>query len=73
MTGRDHPAARGLVGRQGGEKVVGYLGEEGIDATSKTGTATAIRPQIDNRRWAGVPFSCAPASGSAAASPRSRW
>ncbi|MBW5481555.1 glucose-6-phosphate dehydrogenase [Streptomyces bambusae] len=41
---------------QGGEKVVGYLEEDGIDPRSKTDTYAAIRLEINNRRWAGVPF-----------------
>ncbi|MFF9378347.1 glucose-6-phosphate dehydrogenase [Streptomyces griseoluteus] len=44
------------AGWQGGEKVVGYLDEEGIDPKSKTDTYAAIKLEIDNRRWAGVPF-----------------
>ncbi|WP_424892704.1 glucose-6-phosphate dehydrogenase [Streptomyces sp. XH2] len=43
-------------GWQGGEEVVGYLEEEGIDPHSKTDTYAAIKLEIDNRRWAGVPF-----------------
>ncbi|MFF2655121.1 glucose-6-phosphate dehydrogenase [Streptomyces sp. NPDC058045] len=43
-------------GWQGGEKVIGYLQEDGIDARSTTDTYAAIKLQIDNRRWAGVPF-----------------
>ncbi|WP_184348512.1 glucose-6-phosphate dehydrogenase [Streptomyces olivoverticillatus] len=43
-------------GWQGGEEVVGYLEEDGIDAKSKTDTYAAIKLEIDNRRWAGVPF-----------------
>ena len=50
--------ARGqyLAGWQGGQKVVGFLEEEGIKPDSKTETYAAIRVDIDNRRWAGVPF-----------------
>ena len=50
--------ARGqyLAGWQGGQKVVGFLEEEGIKHDSKTETYAAIRVDIDNRRWAGVPF-----------------
>jgi glucose-6-phosphate 1-dehydrogenase len=44
------------AGWQGGEKVVGYLEEDGIDAASMTDTYAALRLEIDNRRWAGVPF-----------------
>jgi len=44
------------AGWQGGEKVVGYLEEEGFNPESTTETFAAIRVDIDNRRWAGVPF-----------------
>ncbi|MFF7145060.1 glucose-6-phosphate dehydrogenase [Streptomyces nodosus] len=44
------------AGWQGGERVGGYLEEEGIDPGSTTDTYAAIRLGIDNRRWAGVPF-----------------
>ncbi|MFW6689717.1 glucose-6-phosphate dehydrogenase [Streptomyces sp. MAR4 CNX-425] len=44
------------AGWQGGEKVRGYLEEEGIDPKSGTDTYAAIKLEIDNRRWAGVPF-----------------
>ncbi|MFI8929498.1 Glucose-6-phosphate 1-dehydrogenase [Streptomyces sp. YIM 121038] len=43
-------------GWQGGEKVKGYLQEDGIAPTSKTDTYAAVKLEIDNRRWAGVPF-----------------
>ena len=43
-------------GWQGGVEVKGYLQEEGIDPNSTTETFAAIRLDIDNRRWAGVPF-----------------
>jgi len=43
-------------GWQGGEQVVGYLQEEGIDPGSRTDTYAAVKLEIDNRRWAGVPF-----------------
>ncbi|GAA1376346.1 glucose-6-phosphate dehydrogenase [Luteococcus sanguinis] len=50
--------ARGqyLAGWQGGQKVVGFLEEEGIKHDSRTETYAAVRVDIDNRRWAGVPF-----------------
>ncbi len=41
---------------QGGEEVLGYLEEEGIDPNSKTDTYAAIKLTINNRRWADVPF-----------------
>jgi glucose-6-phosphate 1-dehydrogenase len=57
---RDHGkhTARGqyAAGWQGGEEVVGYLDEDGTDPESTTETFAAIRVDIDNRRWAGVPF-----------------
>src|SRR5690606_27966456 len=43
-------------GWQGGEEVIGFLDEDGIPADSRTETYAAIRVDIDNRRWAGVPF-----------------
>ena len=43
-------------GWQGGEKVSGYLQEEGIEETSTTETYAALKVAIDTRRWAGVPF-----------------
>ncbi|WP_214107406.1 glucose-6-phosphate dehydrogenase [Acrocarpospora catenulata] len=43
-------------GWQGGEKVIGYLEEDGIPADSKTDTYAAIKLEVANRRWAGVPF-----------------
>ncbi|MDX3093804.1 glucose-6-phosphate dehydrogenase [Streptomyces sp. ME01-24h] len=43
-------------GWQGGQEVLGYLEEEGIDPESRTDTFAAIKLEIDNRRWAGVPF-----------------
>lgn len=41
---------------QGGERVVGFLEEEGFNPESTTETFAAVRLDIDNRRWAGVPF-----------------
>ena len=43
-------------GWQGGEKVGGYLQEEGVGQDSTTETYAAVRLDIDTRRWAGVPF-----------------
>ncbi|WP_207935758.1 glucose-6-phosphate dehydrogenase [Actinomadura sp. KC216] len=50
--------ARGqyAAGWQGGVNVRGYLEEEGIPADSRTETYAAVKLEIDNRRWAGVPF-----------------
>ncbi len=54
----DLHTARGayIGGWAGGEKVKGYLEEDRIPPDSKTETFAAIRVDIDNRRWAGVPF-----------------
>ncbi|MCL1899699.1 MAG: glucose-6-phosphate dehydrogenase [Promicromonosporaceae bacterium] len=41
---------------QGGEHVVGFLEEKGFNPNSTTETYAALRLDIDNRRWAGVPF-----------------
>lgn len=43
-------------GWSGGEKVLGFLEEEGMNPNSTTETYAAIRLDIDTRRWAGVPF-----------------
>ncbi len=43
-------------GWQGGEKVVGFLEEDGMNPDSLTETFAAIRLDIGTRRWAGVPF-----------------
>ncbi|MFH8533406.1 glucose-6-phosphate dehydrogenase [Streptomyces tendae] len=54
--GRSTVRGQYAAGWQGGEKVIGYLEEEGIDSKSRTDTYAAIKVGIDNRRWAGVPF-----------------
>ncbi|MGH3417064.1 MAG: glucose-6-phosphate dehydrogenase, partial [Actinocrinis sp.] len=43
-------------GWQGGEKVIGFLEEDGIAPDSITDTYAAVKLEIDTRRWAGVPF-----------------
>lgn len=43
-------------GWQGGEKVTGFLAEEGMNPKSLTETFAAMRLDINTRRWAGVPF-----------------
>jgi glucose-6-phosphate 1-dehydrogenase len=43
-------------GWQGGEKVTGFLDEEGMNPESVTETFAAMRLDINTRRWAGVPF-----------------
>jgi glucose-6-phosphate 1-dehydrogenase len=54
----DLTTARGqyAAGWAGGEKVIGYLEEEGIKRTSATETFAAVTLHVDTRRWAGVPF-----------------
>jgi len=44
------------TGAIAGEQVVGYCDEEGVAADSQTETYVAIRLELDNWRWAGVPF-----------------
>lgn len=39
-----------------GERVPGYLDEPGVDPESRTETFVALRTEIENWRWAGVPF-----------------
>jgi glucose-6-phosphate 1-dehydrogenase len=50
--------ARGqyLGGWQGGEQVLGFLEEDGIDPQSKTETFASFRLDVATERWAGVPF-----------------
>jgi glucose-6-phosphate 1-dehydrogenase len=43
-------------GWSGGEEVVGFLEEDGMNPKSTTETFAAIRLDIGTRRWAGVPF-----------------
>ncbi len=43
-------------GWQGGEKVPGFLAEDGMNPKSVTETYAAMRLDINTRRWAGVPF-----------------
>jgi len=48
--------ARYTSGEVDGEKVPGYLEEEGIPPDSTTESYAALRIDIDNWRWRGVPF-----------------
>jgi glucose-6-phosphate 1-dehydrogenase len=54
----DRIAARGqyTAGTIGGESVRGYTDEEGVPPDSVTETFAALRLEVDNWRWAGVPF-----------------
>jgi glucose-6-phosphate 1-dehydrogenase len=44
------------AGWAGGERVLGFLEEEGIPPDSHTDTFAALKLDVDTRRWAGVPF-----------------
>ena len=44
------------TGWAGGEEVVGYRQEKGVAPDSTTETYVALKLEIDNWRWAGVPF-----------------
>ena len=44
------------AGTSGGAKVSGYREETGVDPHSNTETFVALRTEIANWRWAGVPF-----------------
>ncbi|PKV95562.1 glucose-6-phosphate 1-dehydrogenase [Amycolatopsis echigonensis] len=54
----DQTTARGQYagGWQGGTKVPGLLQEAGFAKDSKTETYAAVTLEVQNRRWAGVPF-----------------
>jgi len=43
-------------GHAGGQNVPGYLQEDGVREGSNTETYAALRLEVDNWRWAGVPF-----------------
>jgi glucose-6-phosphate 1-dehydrogenase len=43
-------------GQAEGESVPGYLDEDGVPGDSSTETFAALRLEVDNWRWAGVPF-----------------
>jgi len=44
------------MGERDGQIIKGYRQEEGVNPKSTTDTYVALRIQIDNWRWAGVPF-----------------
>jgi glucose-6-phosphate 1-dehydrogenase len=48
--------AQYTAGTVGGEEVKGYLEEDGVPPDSQTETYAALRLEIDNWRWNGVPF-----------------
>ncbi len=47
--------AQYAAGHAGGEDVPGYLQEDGVREHSNTETYAALRLEVDNWRWAGVP------------------
>jgi glucose-6-phosphate 1-dehydrogenase len=53
-----HCAVRGQYGpgQIGGQRVVGYRQEPGVNPNSNTETFAALKFQIENWRWANVPF-----------------
>ncbi len=53
---RDCIRAQYTEGLIRGERVPGYLHEEGVDPDSHTETFVAVRCEIDTWRWAGVPI-----------------
>src|SRR5690349_2268816 len=48
--------ARYTAGMSGGEEASGYLEEEGVPEDSDTETYAALRLEVHNWRWAGVPI-----------------
>jgi len=48
--------AQYAAGVAAGQPVPGYLEEPGVPPTSRTETFAALRLEVDNWRWAGVPF-----------------
>jgi glucose-6-phosphate 1-dehydrogenase len=48
--------AQYAAGHSGGEDVPGYLEEDGVRSGSRTETFAALSLEVDNWRWAGVPF-----------------
>ena len=48
--------AQYAAGMAGGEQVKGYLQEDDVPADSTTETYVALRLEVDNWRWAGVPI-----------------
>ncbi len=56
MVNRHTVRGQYTAGAVGGELVPGYLEEEGADGKSDTETFVAIKAEIDNWRWARVPF-----------------
>lgn len=47
---------RYVAGEVDGKAALGYLDEEGVPKGSQTETYVALRAEVDNWRWSGVPF-----------------
>ncbi|TDX32818.1 glucose-6-phosphate 1-dehydrogenase [Modicisalibacter xianhensis] len=54
--GRDVVRGQYIAGSINGTSVPGYLDEEGANTDSHTETFVAMRTEVSNWRWAGVPF-----------------
>jgi len=52
----DTVPAQYTAGTVGGEDVAGYLEEEGVPERSRTETYAALKLEVQNWRWAGVPI-----------------
>jgi len=53
---RDTVRAQYTAGVEGGEEAVGYKDEEGVPEDSRTETYAALKLEVHNWRWAGVPI-----------------
>ncbi|GEK47173.1 glucose-6-phosphate dehydrogenase [Halomonas pacifica] len=53
---RDVVRGQYIAGSVDGQSVPGYLDEEGANTTSRTETFVAMKTEVANWRWAGVPF-----------------
>ncbi|WP_447556009.1 glucose-6-phosphate dehydrogenase [Vreelandella sp. EE22] len=54
--GRDVVRGQYIAGSSDGQSVPGYLDEEGANTDSRTETFVAMKTEVANWRWAGVPF-----------------
>ncbi len=54
--GRDVVRGQYIAGTSDGQAVPGYLEEEGANTQSQTETFVAMKTEVSNWRWAGVPF-----------------
>jgi glucose-6-phosphate 1-dehydrogenase len=56
LPGENNIRGRYSAGELGGQALAGYLQEEGVRPDSTTETYVAIRAEVENWRWSGVPF-----------------